>query len=163
KLETLEATADELTTTGAEVRHVHGSVADRATADRAVAEAVEAFGGVHIVVNCAHTYTPHAGLETIPEEDFRKELDTGFFGSVHWRPPRRSKNESPPRSWRRYWRRPRSDTSASPPTSLRSRSSSRATTRTTSPARRSTPTGAGGCSSACAALLRPVAGTRERR
>ncbi len=82
--ETLADTANSLESAGAQVRQVLGSVSDRATADRAVAEAVGAFGGVDVVVNCAHTYTPHASVEEIPEEDFRTELNTGFFGTVHF-------------------------------------------------------------------------------
>jgi NAD(P)-dependent dehydrogenase (short-subunit alcohol dehydrogenase family) len=82
--ETLQESTDSLAATGAAVRSVQGSVSDRATADRAAAESVEAFGRVDILVNCAHTYTPHASMETIPEDDFRTELNTGFFGSVHF-------------------------------------------------------------------------------
>jgi NAD(P)-dependent dehydrogenase (short-subunit alcohol dehydrogenase family) len=81
--ETLQDAATAIGAGGTEVRTVQGSVSDRATADRAVSEALDAFGRVDVVVNCAHSYTPHASMETIPEEDFRKELDTGFFGSVH--------------------------------------------------------------------------------
>jgi NAD(P)-dependent dehydrogenase (short-subunit alcohol dehydrogenase family) len=69
---------------GPSVRHVAGDVADRATADAAVAEAVDAFGRLDVLVNNAHTFTPHASLEEIPEDDFRLELDTGFFGTVHF-------------------------------------------------------------------------------
>jgi NAD(P)-dependent dehydrogenase (short-subunit alcohol dehydrogenase family) len=83
-VETLEAASAAITDTGGSARFVGGSVSDRATADRAVGESVRAFGGVDIVVNCAHTFTPHASLETIPEQDFRTELDTGFFGTVHF-------------------------------------------------------------------------------
>jgi NAD(P)-dependent dehydrogenase (short-subunit alcohol dehydrogenase family) len=82
--ETLKESTDALAASGASVRSVQGSVSDRATADRAVAESVEAFGRVDVLVNCAHTYTPHASMETIPEDDFRTELDTGFFGTVHF-------------------------------------------------------------------------------
>jgi NAD(P)-dependent dehydrogenase (short-subunit alcohol dehydrogenase family) len=83
-LDTMEEAAESIAATGASVRLIQGSVSDRATADRAVAESLGAFGGVGILVNCAHTYTPHASLEAIPEEDFRIELDTGFFGTVHF-------------------------------------------------------------------------------
>jgi NAD(P)-dependent dehydrogenase (short-subunit alcohol dehydrogenase family) len=82
-LETLQEAAAAITASGGAARYVQGSVAERETADRAVAECVEAFGSVDVVVNCAHTYTPHASMETIPAEDFRTEINTGFFGSVH--------------------------------------------------------------------------------
>jgi NAD(P)-dependent dehydrogenase (short-subunit alcohol dehydrogenase family) len=82
--EKLEEAAGAIAETGASVRHLAGNVADRATADAAVAEAVDAFGRLDILVNNAHTFTPHASMEEIPEEDFRLELDTGFFGTVHF-------------------------------------------------------------------------------
>jgi NAD(P)-dependent dehydrogenase (short-subunit alcohol dehydrogenase family) len=81
---TLQQAADSITSSGAAVCSVEGSVSDRATADAAVREAVRAFGGVDVVVNCAHTYTPHASVDRIPEADFRTELETGFFGTVHF-------------------------------------------------------------------------------
>jgi NAD(P)-dependent dehydrogenase (short-subunit alcohol dehydrogenase family) len=83
-LEKLEASAESIAPTGASVRCVQGDISERDTADRAVAEAAGSFGGVDILVNNAHTFSPHASMEAIPEEDFRLELDTGFFGTVHF-------------------------------------------------------------------------------
>ncbi len=80
----LESAVEEIVASGGAAVSVQGSVGDRATADRAVALAVERFGGVDVVVNCAHAYTPHASLDLIAEADFRTELDSGFFGTVHF-------------------------------------------------------------------------------
>lgn len=82
--DTLAETVALIVEAGGTAKHVVGSVGDRATAERAVAESVEAFGSADIVVNCAHSYTPHASMDEIPEADFRTELDTGFFGTVHF-------------------------------------------------------------------------------
>lgn len=82
--EGLESAVEAIAAAGGSAVPVQGSVGDRATADRAVALAVERFGGVDVVVNCAHAYTPHASLDTIAEADFRTELDSGFFGTVHF-------------------------------------------------------------------------------
>jgi NAD(P)-dependent dehydrogenase (short-subunit alcohol dehydrogenase family) len=81
--DTVNEVARDLRSAGARVAVVEGSVADRATADRAVAAAVDDFGRLDAVVNCAQGYTPHAAMDTIPVDDFRHELDTGFFGTVH--------------------------------------------------------------------------------
>jgi NAD(P)-dependent dehydrogenase (short-subunit alcohol dehydrogenase family) len=83
-LETLTESAESIAAAGASVRQVQGSVGHRTTADRAVAEAVAAYGRVDVLVNCAHTYTAHASMETIPEDDFRTELDSGFLGTVQF-------------------------------------------------------------------------------
>lgn len=82
--EGLAETGEAIAATGGAARRVSGSVGDRATADEAVAAALAAYGRVDVVVNCAHSYTAHASMEAIPEGDFRKELDTGFFGTVHF-------------------------------------------------------------------------------
>jgi 2-hydroxycyclohexanecarboxyl-CoA dehydrogenase len=80
----LEAAVAAIGAAGGAAAQVQGSVGERATADRAVALAVQRFGGVDVVVNCAHAYTPHASLDAIAEADFRTELDSGFFGTVHF-------------------------------------------------------------------------------
>jgi NAD(P)-dependent dehydrogenase (short-subunit alcohol dehydrogenase family) len=82
--DTLASTSDAIAAAGGEARHVQGTVAERATAERAVQEALAAFGALDVLVNNAHTFAPAASLETIPDEHFRMELDTGFFGTVHF-------------------------------------------------------------------------------
>jgi NAD(P)-dependent dehydrogenase (short-subunit alcohol dehydrogenase family) len=80
----LDAVAEELSASGGAVRVVDGTVADRTTAQRAVDLALSAFQRLDILVNNAHTFTAHNSLEAIPEADFRTELETGFFGTVHF-------------------------------------------------------------------------------
>lgn len=57
-------------------------VADRASVDAAVAEAVHAFGGLDVVV--ANAGFGVSGLmHTLDTEDFRRQFETNFFGVVH--------------------------------------------------------------------------------
>jgi NAD(P)-dependent dehydrogenase (short-subunit alcohol dehydrogenase family) len=81
KLDSVAAAIREI---GGTVQLVQGSVAERSIADRAVAEAVSAFGRLDILVNNAHTFTPKAPLDQITEEYFRINLESGFFGTVHF-------------------------------------------------------------------------------
>jgi NAD(P)-dependent dehydrogenase (short-subunit alcohol dehydrogenase family) len=82
--EKLQDAAAELERAGASVRTVQGGIEDRETADRAVDEAVSAFGALHILVNNAHSFTTPTTLEDLPEEWFRTNMDTGFFGTLHF-------------------------------------------------------------------------------
>jgi NAD(P)-dependent dehydrogenase (short-subunit alcohol dehydrogenase family) len=62
--------------------HVGGDVRDPATAQRAVAVAVERFGALHVLVNNAaldHT----ADLQTAPVDGVREVFDVNFFGALH--------------------------------------------------------------------------------
>lgn len=54
-------------------------VTDGAAAGRAVASAVERFGHLDVVVNNAG-YANVAPVETAPEEDFRRQFETNFWG-----------------------------------------------------------------------------------
>jgi NAD(P)-dependent dehydrogenase (short-subunit alcohol dehydrogenase family) len=83
-LEPLKSVAESLAEIGVAVRVVQGSVNDRSTADEAVNEAITALGGLDIVVNGAHSFTTATPLEDIPEEWFRINLDSGFFGTLHF-------------------------------------------------------------------------------
>ncbi len=67
---------------GDHVRPVALDVTDAAQAERAVREAVEAFGRLDIVVNNAG-YGDTAAVEDVTLEDFRRQIDTNFYGVVH--------------------------------------------------------------------------------
>jgi NAD(P)-dependent dehydrogenase (short-subunit alcohol dehydrogenase family) len=82
--ENLNATADEIEALGGRVRRLAGDVAQRATADRAVEDAVSSFGRLDVVVNDAHSFTKSVTLEEMPEENFRINLETGLFGTIHF-------------------------------------------------------------------------------
>src|SRR5262245_4536707 len=66
---TLQETSGLIEKAGAKVRLVQGSVSDKPTAEKAVAEAVSAFGRLDIVVNNAHSFTPNLPLDQTPDED----------------------------------------------------------------------------------------------
>jgi NAD(P)-dependent dehydrogenase (short-subunit alcohol dehydrogenase family) len=54
-------------------------VTDAAAARAAVAQAVSAFGRLDVVVNNAG-YIKANSIEDLPEEEFRRQIDTNFFG-----------------------------------------------------------------------------------
>ncbi|MCI0340755.1 MAG: SDR family oxidoreductase [Planctomycetales bacterium] len=78
----LEAVAADARRAGGEARVSAGDVADPATAERAVAAAVEAFGGVDILVNNAGLLTTPRPLVETPLEDFRRVLEVNVLGVV---------------------------------------------------------------------------------
>jgi NAD(P)-dependent dehydrogenase (short-subunit alcohol dehydrogenase family) len=77
--ETLDDLADRY---GDRLRAVAHDVRDRDQAERAVRTAVEAFGGLDVVVNNAG-YADLAAIEDASEESFRDQVETVFFGTVH--------------------------------------------------------------------------------
>jgi NAD(P)-dependent dehydrogenase (short-subunit alcohol dehydrogenase family) len=83
-LEKLRTAAAAIEKHGVGVRCVAGSVAERAMAVRATAEAKSAFGRLDILVNNAHTFTPTISLEQMPEENLRINLESGLFGTFYF-------------------------------------------------------------------------------
>ncbi|MEV7032286.1 SDR family NAD(P)-dependent oxidoreductase [Streptomyces sp. NPDC093272] len=57
-------------------------VTDRAAAEAALRAAVDRFGRVDVVVNNAG-YANLGAVETTPEDDFRRQFDTNFWGVYH--------------------------------------------------------------------------------
>lgn len=67
---------------GDRVKPVALDVTDAAQAGQAVRDAVEAFGRLDIVVNNAG-YGDIAAVEDVSLEDFRRQIDTNFYGVVY--------------------------------------------------------------------------------
>jgi NAD(P)-dependent dehydrogenase (short-subunit alcohol dehydrogenase family) len=73
---------DLVTRHGDRVKPVALDVTDAAQAEQAVRDAVEAFGRLDIVVNNAG-YGDVAAIEDVSLEDFRRQIDTNFYGVVY--------------------------------------------------------------------------------
>lgn len=82
--ETLEDTREKVEAVGGSIVCLKGSVADPETGPRIVASAVEQFGGLDILVNNAHTFSPTLPLDETPIEDFRQHMESGFFGTLYF-------------------------------------------------------------------------------
>ncbi|WP_372346823.1 oxidoreductase [Streptomyces sp. KL116D] len=77
-----EQLADLVSCHGDRVRTVALDVTDPAAAQRAVQVAVDAFGGLDVVVNNAG-YANSAPIEEMAEDDFRAQFEANFFGVVN--------------------------------------------------------------------------------
>jgi NAD(P)-dependent dehydrogenase (short-subunit alcohol dehydrogenase family) len=75
--------AEELRALGAKVAICAGDAGDPAAAQRAIAAAVERFGGLDVVVNNAQSSKPGTPLEETDEATLRMTLESGFFGTWH--------------------------------------------------------------------------------
>ncbi|WP_341313457.1 SDR family NAD(P)-dependent oxidoreductase [Paraburkholderia sp. IMGN_8] len=74
--------ADVLARYGGQVRAVALDVTDPAAARNAVQAAIDAFGRLDVVVNNAG-FGHLAPFEQTPEDDFRAQIDTNFYGVVN--------------------------------------------------------------------------------
>ncbi|WP_063798222.1 oxidoreductase, partial [Streptomyces sp. 150FB] len=77
-----EQLADLVQKYGDRVRATALDVTDAAAARAAVAAALDAFGGLDVVVNNAG-YANSAPIEEMPEDDFRAQIETNLFGVVN--------------------------------------------------------------------------------
>lgn len=82
--EKVNATAQEFAAAYDEARFLSTKldVADYATTDAAIAAAVEKFGGLDILINCAGVNKKSPTLDCA-DADFRWIMDVNFFGAVH--------------------------------------------------------------------------------
>lgn len=60
----------------------HLDLTDRLSVDRAVQQAVTAFGGLDVVINSAG-YRSVGSIEDMPEEELRRTIETNLYGSIH--------------------------------------------------------------------------------
>lgn len=81
---TLEETQQLIEAAGGSALISQGSIADPAVAPRVVAEAVEAFGRLDILVNNGHTFSAPLSLDHTPEADLRQHIDSGLFGTYYF-------------------------------------------------------------------------------
>lgn len=82
-LSKLENVASKLKAEGGEVRLLEATAGIRQHAERAVADAISAWGRVDVLVNNAHTFTDSMALEDPALEDhIRINMDTAFIGSL---------------------------------------------------------------------------------
>ena len=69
--------------TGRRCLVIRGDVRDAAQCRTAVAQTVETFGGLDILVNNAAFQMAHENFEDITEDDFRRTFETNIFGYFH--------------------------------------------------------------------------------
>ena len=81
---TLQETSGRIEAIGGTVLRMTGSVSEKDTAERVVAETVKSFGRLDILVNNAHTFSPPLPLDQTPETDLRQHLESGFFGTFYF-------------------------------------------------------------------------------
>lgn len=80
----LERAATDLRARGAEVLIVAGDTRHRADADKTVAEAIERFGRIDILVNNAQSSKPGVPLEQVDDETFALSLESGLMGTFYF-------------------------------------------------------------------------------
>ena len=74
------ATAQAIRDEGRRALTIAGDVGDKAFCDRAVAQVVEEFGGLHVLVNNAGEQHPDQDITDITEEQLRRTFQTNIFG-----------------------------------------------------------------------------------
>lgn len=80
--EKLDDLGDEIRGAGSEALAVACDVSVREDVDAAAALAVEAFGGIDVVVANAG-FGVSGPMDTLDTDDFRRQFDTNFFGVLH--------------------------------------------------------------------------------
>ena len=74
------ATAQAIRDEGRRALTIAGDVGDKAFCDRGVAQVVEEFGGLHVLVNNAGEQHPDQDITDITEEQLRRTFQTNIFG-----------------------------------------------------------------------------------
>lgn len=72
--------AEEVEGLGAEVLAIPANIADSASVDRLVSQAVDRFGGIDVLVNNAGLLGPRVRIEDFPEAEWRGVLDANLTG-----------------------------------------------------------------------------------
>ncbi len=80
----LENTSVELRESGAEVIAIAGDVRDRTVAEDAVAQALDAFGRLDILINCAQWLAPPIPFIDQDREHFANMIESGLYGTVNF-------------------------------------------------------------------------------
>lgn len=71
---------EELEKSGAEVAFARIDVTDAEDVERMIAECLQRFGGIHVLVNSAGILGPRARTERYPMEEFKKVLEVNVIG-----------------------------------------------------------------------------------
>ncbi len=71
---------EELEKTGAEVAFARIDVTDAEDVERMIAECLQRFGGIHVLVNSAGILGPRARTDRYPTEEFKKVLEVNVIG-----------------------------------------------------------------------------------
>ena len=79
RVDRLAEVAATITALGSRALVVQGDVTDRGALDAAVGKAVEAFGGIDVVVANAG-FGVEGRVESLTVDDFRRQFETNFFG-----------------------------------------------------------------------------------
>jgi 2-hydroxycyclohexanecarboxyl-CoA dehydrogenase len=82
--ERLEQAEAELRREGANIVAICGDVRDRKVADDAVAQAVDAFGRLDILINCAQWLAMPVPFMEQDAEHFANMIDSGLYGTVNF-------------------------------------------------------------------------------
>lgn len=73
--------ADALTAEGCRARFIRTDIASESSVQSSIAQVVEAFGGLDVLVNCAGGYTKMLTIEEMPVEEFDKVVALNLRGT----------------------------------------------------------------------------------
>jgi NAD(P)-dependent dehydrogenase (short-subunit alcohol dehydrogenase family) len=81
RAESVEETAK--LSSGGEVLPIGCDVSDAAAVEKSIAQAIQHFGGVHALVNCAGMNVPKRALDVLSIEDFHRVIDSNLSGAFY--------------------------------------------------------------------------------